>query len=127
MPVVPAESGILKRGNCTEPPNVKTCHNSIIRVNSTAAEENVPVQITGVLPRHFDGIVRKVLHQLLDSRPQEFLVEISWPHSEMVVHFLSPLEKRLKFHGAVEPEIARELFAVVGEIMDEEFGPIQSK
>ncbi|HEV2348526.1 MAG TPA: hypothetical protein VG028_01640 [Terriglobia bacterium] len=84
----------------------------------------MPVQITGVLPRQFDGVVRKVLHQILDPRPQEFLVEISWPHSEMVVHFLAPLEKRLKFHGAIETEIARELHAVVGEIIDEEFGPI---
>lgn len=85
----------------------------------------MPVQITGVLPRQFDGVVRKVLHQILDPRPQEFLVEISWPHAEMVVHFLAPLEKRLKFHGAVESEIARELYAVVGEIVDEEFGPTQ--
>jgi hypothetical protein len=87
-------------------------------------EANVPVQITGVLPKQFDGTVRKVLHQILDPRPQEFLVEISWPHSEMVVHFLAPLEKRLKFNGSIESEVARELYAVVSEIMDEEFGPI---
>lgn len=84
----------------------------------------MPVQITGVLPRQFDGAVRQALHQILDPRPQEFVVEISWPHAEMVVHFHAPLEKRLKFMGTMEGEIARELHAVVGEIMDEEFGPI---
>ena len=85
----------------------------------------MPVQITGVLPKQFDGIVRKVLHEILDPRPQEFLVEISRPHAEMIVHFQGPLEKRLKFNGTIEMEIARELHAVVGEIIDEEFGPIQ--
>jgi hypothetical protein len=72
-------------------------------------------------------LVRKVLHQILDARVQEFVVEISWPHSEMVVHFHQPLEKRLKFNGTHETEIARELFAVVTEIMDEEFGPVPSR
>lgn len=85
----------------------------------------MPVQITGVLPKQFDGIVRKVLHQILDARPQEFLVELSRPHAELIVHFQGPLEKRLKFNGTMETEIARELQAVVGEIIDEEFGPIQ--
>jgi len=85
----------------------------------------VPVQITGVLPRQLDSIVRKVLHQMLDARPQEFLVEISRPHAELIVHFQGPLEKRLKFNGTFETEVARELQAVVGEIIDEEFGPIQ--
>lgn len=85
----------------------------------------MPVQITGVLPKQFDGIVRKVLHQILDGRPQEFLIEISRPHAELIVQFQGPLEKRLKFNGTMETEIARELQAVVGEIIDEEFGTLQ--
>ncbi len=85
----------------------------------------MPVQITGVLPKQFDDVVRKALHKALDSRPQEFVVEISWPHAELVVHIHGPLEKRLKFNGTIETEVARELYAVVTEIVDEELGPMK--
>ena len=83
----------------------------------------MPLQITGVLPKQFDGAVRKTLHHALSERPEEFLVEIGWPHSEMVVHIHQPFDKRLKFNGANEMDIARELLAVVSEIVDAEPGP----
>jgi len=80
----------------------------------------MPVQITGVLPKQFDDVVKQALHRALDSRPQEFVVEVSWPHSELVVHIQSPFEKRLKFRQPVEAELARELYSVVTEIADGE-------
>ena len=82
----------------------------------------MPVQITGVLPRQFDAAVKEALHRALDKRPQEFVVEVSWPHSELVVHIQAPFEKRLKFRQPVELELARELFSVVSEIADGETG-----
>ena len=78
------------------------------------------VQITGVLPRQFDAAVKEALHRALDSRPQEFVVEVSWPHSELVVHIQSPLNKRLKFNQPIEAELVRELFSVVTEIVNAE-------
>ena len=86
----------------------------------------MPVQITGILPKPFDAAVKEVLHRALDSRPQEFLVKVSWPHAEMVVHISGPLEKRLKFNARMESEIARELYSVITEITDEELGPAET-
>ncbi len=83
----------------------------------------MPVQITGVLPKQFDGSVKDALHRALDSRPQEFLVELSWPHSELIVQFSGPLYKTLKFNQPIEVEVARELYSVVTEIVNEELGP----
>jgi hypothetical protein len=80
----------------------------------------VPVQITGVLPKQFDAVVKEALHRALDQRPEEFVVEVSRPHSELVVHIQSPLNKRLKFNQPIEVELARELFSVVTEIVDAE-------
>ncbi len=85
----------------------------------------MPVQITGVLPKQFDGDIRKTLHHALSERPEEFVVEIGWPHSEMVVHIHQPFDKRLKFNGTNEVDIARELLAVVTEIVESELGPTQ--
>ena len=85
----------------------------------------MPVQITGVLPKQFDGAVRKTLHHVLHERPEEFVVEIGWPHSELVVHIHEPFDKRLKFNGTNEVDIARELLAVVTEIVESELGPIK--
>ncbi len=85
----------------------------------------MPVQITGVLPKQFDGAVRNALHHTLNERPEEFVVEIAWPHSEMLVHIHEPFDKRLKFNGTNEVEIARELHAVVIEIVESELGPIK--
>ncbi|MGD0693439.1 MAG: hypothetical protein ABSB82_01145 [Terriglobia bacterium] len=80
----------------------------------------MPVQITGVLPKQFDAVVKEALHRALDAKPQEFVVEVSWPHSELVVHIQSPLNKRLKFNQPAETELGRELFSVVTEIVDAE-------
>ena len=81
------------------------------------------LQVTGVLPKQYDSVVKEALHRALDARPQDFVVEVSWPHSELVVHVHSPFEKRLKFMQPLESELARELFSVVSEIADGELGP----
>ncbi len=83
----------------------------------------MPLQITGVLPKKFDGAVRKALHEALHNRPEEFVVEIGWPHTEMVVHIHAPFDKRLKFNGTNEADIARELLSVVTEIVEADLGP----
>jgi hypothetical protein len=85
----------------------------------------VPVVITGQLPKPLDGMVREVLHRTLDPRPQEFVVHVSWPHSEMIVQISGALDKRLKFNSPAEAEVARELETVLSEIADGEFGPIE--
>ncbi len=81
------------------------------------------VEIIGVLPNPFDKLVREVLHRALGRRPQQFVVHISRPHGEMIVHLQQPLDRRLKFNNPVEAEIARELYAVLTDIVDEAFGP----
>jgi hypothetical protein len=84
----------------------------------------VPLNILGELPQPLDTIVREVLHRALDARPQEFVVEISRPHGDVIVHVLEPFERRLKFNYPMESEIARELSSTVTAIVDEEFGPV---
>ena len=71
-------------------------------------------------------MVRKVLHQVLDSRPQELVVHISRPHSDVVVHIQKPFDRKLKFNSPMEAEVARELHASVGELVDERLGPIKT-
>ncbi len=84
----------------------------------------MPVEITGVLPQPLDKLVREVLHRALGRRPQQFVVHISRPHGEMIVHLQRPLDRRLKFNNPTETEIARELYGVLTEITDEVFGPL---
>ncbi|HUI42872.1 MAG TPA: hypothetical protein VL523_12980 [Terriglobia bacterium] len=84
----------------------------------------MPVKILGVLPEGLDGLVRKVLRQTLDARTQEFVIHISRPHGDVVVHVREPFDKRLKFTGGAELEIARELQAILADIVDEECGSV---
>jgi hypothetical protein len=84
----------------------------------------VSVNILGDLPQPLDTIVRDVLHRVLDSRPQQLVVEISRPHGDVIVHVLEPFERRLKFNYPLESEIARELSSTLSAIVDEEFGPV---
>ncbi|MBZ5564166.1 MAG: hypothetical protein LAP13_17305, partial [Acidobacteriia bacterium] len=84
----------------------------------------MPVEITGGLTQPLDKLVREVLHRALDRRPQRFVVHISRPHGEMVVHLQQPLDRKLKFNNPTETEIARELYGVLTEIADEAFGAL---
>lgn len=90
-------------------------------------EGRVPIEITGGLPKLLDAAVRDSLHRALDARPEHFLVDISRPHSELVVHIQKPVEKRLKFNQPSESEVGRELYGVISEIVNEECGPIDPK
>ena len=81
------------------------------------------VKIIGVLPSTIDGVVRAVLRRALDPRPEAFVVHISWPHSDLVVHIQQPIDKKLKFHSLGESDIARELYSTVTEIAEGELGP----
>jgi len=83
------------------------------------------VEIEGELPKPLEEVVRRVLHRALDPRPQRFIVHISWPHADVIVHIQRPFDRRLKFNGAGAAEIARELHSTLTAIVDEECGPIQ--
>ena len=83
----------------------------------------MPVEITGTLANSLDGIVRHVLHNILDLRSHHFVIHISQPHTEVVVHIKEPFESRLKFNAITEEGIARELPVTVTAIVDEELGP----
>ncbi len=83
----------------------------------------VPVKINGALPNSMDGAVRTVLRRALDARPEAFVVHISKPHSDLVIHIQQPFDKKLKFSSSGESEIARELYTTVTEIAEGELGP----
>ena len=84
----------------------------------------MPVQIRGALTQPLDAMVRKALQQALESRPERFVVELSWPHqADLVVHIQEPIDRRLKFNRPVESELARELYATITEIVEADFGP----
>jgi hypothetical protein len=70
-------------------------------------------------------VVKEVLHRALDGRPQRFVVHISWPHADLIVHIQRPFDKKLKFNRPAEAEIARELCTTLTAIVDEECGPIK--
>lgn len=80
----------------------------------------MPVEIVGVLPPTVDAIVRNVLRQALDSRPQTFVVHISWPHADMIVHVQQPFDRKLKFNCGAETDVARELYTTLTEIVEGE-------
>ena len=82
------------------------------------------VEIQGELPKPLGDAVREVLHRALDPRPQRFIVHISQPHADVVVHIQRPFDRRLKFNGTAAAEIARELHTTLTAIVDEECGPI---
>jgi hypothetical protein len=82
----------------------------------------VPVKINGVLPKSVDGLVREVIRRALDSRPEAFVVHISWPHADLVVHIQQPFDKRLKFNSPAQSDIARELHVTLIEIAEGELG-----
>jgi len=83
----------------------------------------VAIEILGELPKPLDAVVRQVLHDALGTRPQTFVVRLSWPHADMIVHIQQPFDRKLKFNRPLESEIARELYAIVTAIVDEECGP----
>jgi hypothetical protein len=83
----------------------------------------VAVEILGELPEPLDAVVRQVLHRALGPRPQSFIVHLSWPHADMIVHIQQPFDRRLKFNRPLESEIGRELYTIVDAIVDEECGP----
>lgn len=87
----------------------------------------MPVQIRGALPQPLDGIIRKTLQQALEGRPENFVIELSWPHrSDLVVHIQEPVDKRLKFNRPIESELARELHATIAGIVEADFGPVKT-
>jgi hypothetical protein len=94
------------------------------KMGLVAREGSVPVKINGVLPKPVDGMVRAVLRRALDSRPEAFVVQISWPHADIVVHVQQPFDKQLKFNNPAETDIARELYTTVTEIVEGELGPV---
>ena len=83
----------------------------------------MPVEIVGELPQPLDGMIRSVLSRVLDSRPQAIVVHISRPHSELVVQIRKPFDRTLKFNHPQEAEIARELYATLTAIVEDELGP----
>ncbi len=84
----------------------------------------MPVEIQGELPKPLDEAVKQALHRALDPRLQRFIVHVSWPHADVIVHIQEPFDKKLKFNRPVEGEIGRELYTTVTAIVDEECGPI---
>ena len=82
------------------------------------------VEIQGELPKPLENVVKEVLHRALDLRPQRFVVHISWPHADLVVHIQRPFDRKLKFTRPAEAEIARELHTALSAIVDEEYGPL---
>jgi hypothetical protein len=89
-------------------------------------EEFVPVKIQGALSEDLDALVRKVLRQALDVRPQDFNVHISRSHGDIVVHVREPFDKKLRFSASAGVEIARELQSILTDIVDEECGPVSA-
>jgi hypothetical protein len=77
------------------------------------------VEIVGEVTRPLDTVIKQVLHKALDSRPDSFVVHVSQPHNELVVHIRSPVDRRLKFSPASELEIGRELYTTLTAIVDE--------
>ena len=84
------------------------------------------VEIQGELPKPLEEVVKEVLHRALKPRPQRFIVHISWPHADLIVHIQRPFDKKLKFNRPAEAEIARELYTTLTAIVDEECGPIET-
>jgi hypothetical protein len=84
---------------------------------------NVALEILGELPQPLDTVVRQVLHHALGTRPQRFVVHLSWPHADLIVHIQQPFDRKLKFNRPLASEIARELYTIITAIIDEECGP----
>lgn len=87
----------------------------------------MPVEIVGVLPSAVDGIVRQMLHRALGSRPEKFVVHVSWPHADMIVHVQRPFDRKLKFNHIAEGDVARELYTTLVEVADGELGAATAK
>jgi len=86
----------------------------------------VALEIQGELVKPLENVVKEVLHRVLDPRPQRFVVHISWPHADLVVHIQQPFDRKLKFNRPAEAEVARELHTTLSAIVDEEYGPIET-
>jgi hypothetical protein len=84
------------------------------------------LEIQGQLSKPLEDVVKEVLHCALDPRPQRFLVHISRPHADLIVHIQRPFDRRLKFNGQAQAEIAREPDTTLSAIVDEECGPSQA-
>lgn len=83
----------------------------------------MPLEILGELPKPLDALISEVLERVLGRRPERFIVHLSRPHADVIVHIQQPFDKKLKFTRPPEPEIARELYATLTAIVDEECGP----
>ena len=79
----------------------------------------MPVEILGEIKSPLDTIVRDAVHRSLDTRPAKFVVHISEPHGEVIVHIREPFDRRLKFSSVSELEIGRELYTALTEIVEE--------
>jgi hypothetical protein len=78
------------------------------------------LEVVGELRDPLDTIVKEALHKALDTKPGGFVVHISQPHSELIVHIKTPFDRRLKFNPVSEFEIGRELCTALSAIVDEE-------
>ena len=83
-------------------------------------ERDVPLEILGELPKPMNALIREVLERVLGGRPERFIVHLSRPHADVIVHIQQPFDKKLKFTRPLESEIARELYAILTAIVDEE-------
>jgi hypothetical protein len=98
---------------------------ALFEYNPVPGRRNVALEIQGELPKPLEEVVKGVLHRALDRRPQRFVVHISWPHADVIVHIQRPFNRKLKFNRPAEAEIARELYSTLSAIVDEECGPLQ--
>jgi hypothetical protein len=78
------------------------------------------LEVVGELRDPLDTIVKEALHKALDARPGGFVVHVSQPHGELIVHVKTPFDRRLKFNPVSDFEIGRELITALSAIADEE-------
>ena len=76
--------------------------------------------IVGELGGPLDAIVKEALHHALDAKPGDFVVQISQPYAELIVHVKAPFDRRLKFNPVSALEVGRELHDTLTAIVDEE-------
>jgi hypothetical protein len=80
----------------------------------------MPLEIAGELRSPLDVIVQNALHKALDAKPGNYVVHISQPHAELIVHIREPFDRRLKFNPVSDLEVGRELYTALTAIVDEE-------
>jgi hypothetical protein len=80
----------------------------------------VALEIVGELSSPLDAIVKEALHHALDRRSGDFVVQISQPYAELIVHVKAPFDRTLKFNPVSALEVGRELHDTLTAIVDEE-------